>query len=179
MSQLITTPNGVISIRFAALEDAAFLRELRLEALTNHPEVFSADTALAESESVETWAERLARYTREGQGVICIAITDDQLIGMSGLFRENWPKTWHSGTIWGVYVKKDWRSFHLAEAMMKECIAWAQGQGLVMVKLGVIMNNTPAIRCYARCGFTVYGIDPKVIHYNDVFYDELLMVKRI
>jgi RimJ/RimL family protein N-acetyltransferase len=49
----------------------------------------------------------------------------------------------------------------------------------VVVKLGVITTNTPAIRCYARCGFTVYGIDPKVIYYDGVFYDELLMARPI
>jgi ribosomal protein S18 acetylase RimI-like enzyme len=58
----------------------------------------------------------------------------------------------------------------VAEALVNECIAWAQAQGLVMVKLAVITTNTSAIRCYARCGFTIYGIDPKVIYYNDVFY---------
>ena len=46
MSQLITTPKGAIFVHFAGLEDAAFLREIRLEALLNYSEVFSADSAL-------------------------------------------------------------------------------------------------------------------------------------
>jgi len=49
---------------------------------------------------------------------------------------------------------------------------------LAIVKLGVVTTNTPAIRCYARCGFTVYGVEPQVIHYEDVLYDELLMAKK-
>jgi RimJ/RimL family protein N-acetyltransferase len=177
MSQLITTPKGVVSIRFAGPEDAAFLRDLRLEALNTHPEAFSADAALTEAETVETWAGRLSQRAETGEGVICVAIVNDRLIGMCGLYRENRPKTRHGGTIWGVYVRTDWRSYRLAEVMIKECIAWAQTQELVLVKLGVVMTNTPAIRCYSRCGFTVYGIDPKAIYYHDIFYDELLMVK--
>ena len=51
--------------------------------------------------------------------------------------------------------------------------------GVLIVKLGVSTTNTPAIRCYARCGFTIYGIEPKAVCYDGVFYDELLMAKAI
>ena len=36
-----------------------------------------------------------------------------------------------------------------------------------------------AIRFYARCGFTVYGIESKAICYDGVTYDELQMAKTI
>jgi RimJ/RimL family protein N-acetyltransferase len=179
MSNLLTTSKGAITIRSAVPDDVALLRELRLEALASHPEAFAADYASTAAESVESWVEWAAKNTLDNTGVICVASTENQLIGMIGLVCGHWPKTRHSGTIWGVYVKADWRGFHVAEALLKECIAWAQAQGLVMVKLAVITTNTSAIRCYARCGFTIYGIDPKVIYYNDVFYDELLMAKSI
>jgi len=160
-------------------EDATFVRELRLEALASHPESFAADYASTEAESVEVWTERIVSYNLDSQGVICVAATGNQVIGMSGLFRGNRPKTRHSGTIWGVYVQADWRGLHLAEALLEECIGWAKAQGLVIVKLAVITTNAPAIRCYTHCGFTAYGIDPKVICNNDIFYDELLMAKVI
>ena len=179
MSTQLTTSKGVVTIRPAVPEDAALLRELRLEALASHPEAFAADHASTAAGSVELWVERITKYALDNAGVICVASTENQLIGMMGLARGHWPKTRHSGTIWGVYVKADWRGFHVAEALVKECIAWARARGLVMVKLAVITTNTSAIRCYARCGFTIYGIDPKVICYNDVFYDELLMAKPI
>lgn len=189
MSHRLSTPKGEFIIRPAVVEDAAALRELRLEALANHPEAFAADYTATAAGSTETWVERITEYARENQGVICVAATfhgeagsdpgESRLVGMLGLFREHWPKTRHSGTIWGVYVKEEWRGFRLAEALIDECIAWAQAQGLRIVKLGVNTANTPAIRCYARCGFTVYGIDPQVIFYNGVFYDELLMAKPI
>ena len=179
MSNFLTTSKGVITIRAAVPDDAALLRELRLEALARHPEAFGADYASTAAESVEVWVERITKNALDNQGVICVAATANQLIGMIGLVCGHWPKTRRSGTIWGVYVKADWRGFHVAEALVKECIAWAQAQGLVMVKLAVVTTNTSAIRCYARCGFTIYGIEPKVIFSNDVFYDELLMAKPI
>ena len=48
-----------------------------------------------------------------------------------------------------------------------------------MMKLAVVSTNAPAIRCYEHCGFATYGTDPRVIYYNGVFYDELLMIKPI
>jgi RimJ/RimL family protein N-acetyltransferase len=43
----------------------------------------------------------------------------------------------------------------------------------------VVTTNAPAIRCYARHGFTVYGVEPEVIFANGVYYDELLMLRRL
>jgi len=179
MSDLLTTTQGVITIRPAVTDDAALLRALRLEALANHPEVFAADHASTAADPAEVWVDLIAKYASDNRGVVCVASTENQLIGMMGLVRGHGPKTRRGGTIWGAYVKADWRGLHVAEALVNECTAWAQAQGLVIVKLGVVTTNTSAIRCYARCGFTIYGIDPKAIYYDDVFYDELLMAKSI
>lgn len=179
MANLIPTPKGNIAIRPAVPGDAALLRELRIEALADRPEAFAADHAAAVAENVEGWVERIEVNAAQEQGIICIASTGERLVGMTGLGRGHWPKTQHSGIIWGVYVNPEWRSMGVAEALLNECITWAKAQGLTIVKLGVVTTNTPAIRCYARCGFSVYGIEPRVIYYNGVYYDELLMVKVI
>jgi len=52
-------------------------------------------------------------------------------------------------------------------------------QEVKIVKLAVVTTNTGAIRCYARCGFQVYGIEPQALCYDSVFYDELLMARTI
>jgi RimJ/RimL family protein N-acetyltransferase len=179
MSNPIATSKGVVAIRPAVPGDAAPLRALRLEALAGHPQAFAADVALTAAEPVEAWAERIAQYASESMGVICLAEAEGQLIGMAGLVRGHWPKTRHGGTLWGVYVRADWRGFHLAEALVEACTAWAQAQGVAIVKLGVVTTNTPAIRCYARCGFAAYGLDPKVLYLDRVFYDELLMARPV
>jgi len=179
MSKLLTTLKGVITIRPAIPGDATLLRKLRLEALASHPEAFAADCAMTEAESVEVWVRYIAENVADNRGVICVASAKDRLIAMTGLVRGKWPKTQHSGTIWGVYVQAEWRGLGVAEALLKECFAWGQAHGLAIVKLGVVTTNTPAIRCYARCGFTVYGVEPQVIYYEDILYDELLMAKKI
>lgn len=164
-------------IRPAVSADAAPLRRLRLEALAGHPDFFAADYTFTESETDEAWAARIASYALENKGLICVAESAGNLVGMTGLGAGNWPKTRHSGVIWGVYVNPEWRGLHLAQGLIEECITWARLQGLTIVKLGVVTTNTPAIRCYTRIGFTVFGVEPQAIRHAGVNYDELLMAK--
>lgn len=179
MTQRLSTPKGDITIRTATPEDAASLLELRLEALSMHPEAFAADVDMTAAEGADVWAERIADYARNETTAICIAETIGQLIGMAGIGRGHWPKTRHSSVLWGVYINPDWRGLHIAEAIINECITWAREHGVVAVKLGVITTNASAIRCYTRIGFAVYGTDPKSNYHDGVYYDELLMAKEI
>lgn len=179
MEQELSTSRGEITIRAATVDDAVPLRALRLEALAAQPEAFSADYDQSEAEPAGAWAERIRRNEAEDEGVICIAAAGDGLLGMTGIYRGNRPKTRHSGSIWGVYVTPAWRGMGIAEALLEACIDWARQRGVTVAKLGVVTTNTPAIRLYARCGFQVYGLEPQVIYYDGIFYDELLMAKKV
>ncbi len=98
---------------------------------------------------------------------------------MCGITRQNSPKLQHSTTIVGMYVRPDWRGLQIAERLVTACVEWARTQEVKIVKLAVVTTNTRAIRCYARCGFQVYGIEPQALYYDRVFYDELLMARTI
>ena len=179
MSSLLTTPKGPLTIRPAEVEDAARLRALRLEGLRDAPVAFAADYDRTEAESLSFWIHRINERAQGNQSVIYVAETGEGLIGLTGLVRGHWRKTEHGGVIWGVYVQPAWRGLHISEALIEGCIAWGKGLGMTVVKLGVMTGNAPAIRCYLRGGFTVYGVDPQAICYNGVYYDELLMAKFI
>jgi len=178
-TETLNTAKGPITLRPAVPEDAAPLRALRLEGLARHPWAFASDDVTAAQESVEDWARRIAQYAAENTGVIYVAAGGDELLGMVGVFCGNKLKTRHGAWIYGVYVREAWRGLHIAEALLNGCVAWARAQRLVVVKLGVATINTPAIRCYARCGFAVYGVEPKVILHEGVYYDELLMAREL
>jgi RimJ/RimL family protein N-acetyltransferase len=179
MTTSLSTPEGEITIRIATVEDSASLLELRLEALAMHPEAFAADVNLTAAEDARVWVERITEYAEKVSAAICIAETGGQLIGMVGIGRGHWPKTRHSGTLWGVYVKPEWRGYHIGEAMVNGCVEWAIENNTTVVYLGVTVSNSTAVQCYTRCGFMEYGIQPKVIFYNGIYYDELLMVKLL
>ncbi|MFN2291461.1 MAG: GNAT family N-acetyltransferase [Anaerolineae bacterium] len=177
MAERPPTAKGGFTIRTATTDDAVLLRALRHEALAAHPEAFAADRDRTEAEPASTWVERIRRNEAEQEGVICVAAAADRLVGMTGLYRGHWPKTQHSANIWGVYVTAAWRGHGIATALVEACIDWARAQRITVVKLGVVTTNTPAIRCYTRCGFSVYGLEPQVLRHDDVFYDELLMAR--
>jgi len=177
MPTLITTPHGTISIRPAQETDTQAFRDLRLEALQNHPEAFNSDHTTSYKKHETFWTERL--YSLGQEGMIFFATRKDKLIGMCGIRRGNSLKTAHSSTIWGVYVQQEWRGLRIAEGFITKCTEWAQEQGIKIIKLSVVTTNVSAIRCYARCDFKVYGIEPQAICSEGIIYDDLLMARII
>ena len=179
MTTYLSTPKGDINIRIATTEDADSLFKLRLEALVAHPEAFAADVEMTQARGVRAWEDQIANDARNQSGVIVIASAGNELIGMTGIGRGHWPKTRHSGEVWGVYVDPNWRGLHIAQAILDECISWAQEQGMIILKLGVVTTNEVAIRCYQRSGFKVCGTEPMSNSLNGVYYDEYLMARQI
>jgi len=166
-----------IIIRHATSLDVDSFRELRLEALKNHPTAFGADYEKSAAYPNEHWQERLK--IDKNQEALFFAEFETQLIGMTGIFRGSSKKSHHDSMIWGVYVRPQWRGRHISEALIRSCLGWAKEQGLAIVKLAVVTKNQPAIRCYERCGFTTYGTEPKAINYDGLYYDEYLMAIEV
>ncbi|MBM4430997.1 MAG: GNAT family N-acetyltransferase [Chloroflexi bacterium] len=166
-----------ITIRPAREDEAAAYRDLRLEALLNHPEVFSSDYAAYVGKPLSYWSERLRLAGTEGVAMMYFAAHGDELVGMCGIFCGDSPKTQHSATVVSLYVRPTWRGQGLGERLVMACVDWALDQEVKMVKLAVVTTNTPAIRCYACCGFRVYGIEPQALLHDAVYYDELLMMR--
>lgn len=178
METSIATPHGVIAIRPAREEEALAYRDLRLEALRNHPEAFSAEYAESLAKPPSYWTERL-RHGGTDAPMMYFAVHGQALVGMCGIARTNLPKVQHSATLISMCVQPAWRGLGLADRLVTACVEWARLQGVKVVKLAVVTTNARAIRCYARCGFQVYGVEPQAICYDQVYYDELLMARTI
>jgi len=178
-TRAITTPFGTVTIRPGTEEDASAYRELRLEALRNHPEAFSSDYETNLAKPMRYWTERLRLNDPDNGVMLHFAVHNGLLIGMCGITHTSSPKSKHSAYIVSMYVRPDWRGLRIAEDLITTCLDWGRMQGIKIVKLGVTTTNTPAIRCYARCGFQVYGTEPQAICLDGVFYDELLMARPV
>jgi RimJ/RimL family protein N-acetyltransferase len=176
MIRSVETNHGTIVIREANLADLEPFRELRLFALQESPLAFGADYETNLNNPLEYWQERVRE---DEHSVTFIAEHEQTLIGMAGIHRRPLPKTKHSATIIGVFVHPDWRGVHIAGSMIDACIDWARSKDVIIVKLSVNASNTSAIYCYERCGFTIYGTEPKSTFYNGQFYDALLMARQL
>lgn len=166
-----------IIIRHAALSDVDSFRELRLEALKNHPTAFGADYEEAAARPNEHWQERL-KMDKDHESLFFAEIKG-QLAGMTGIFRGSSKKSLHKATIWGVYVRPKWRGRHISEELIRSCLGWANDHKITIAYLAVVTTNQSAIRCYESCGFITYGTEPKALHHDGVYYDEYLMAIEV
>ena len=158
------------------MEDAAVLRELRLEALQNRPIAFASDYEEESQFPLSRTEEQLSDQT--GNAVF-VAVVDSRLIGMTGIGQYRHTKEKHNGIIWGVYVQPAWRGKGISGQMIEACIGWAKDRSVKFVRLGVAAVNTSALNSYIRAGFRVYGVEPQILFYEGAYYDELLMVREI
>jgi RimJ/RimL family protein N-acetyltransferase len=175
----IPTRLGAVTIRQAQAQDAAQVRELRLEALLNAPEAFGSDYQQNLQRTTEWWAEKIRLAAQSEQEVLYLAQVGGELVGMTGLFRGGSSRNRHGGVIYTVYVRPAWRGLRLAEALVRACLEWGAAHKVTVARLAVITTNLPAIRCYLRCGFSVYGVEPMATIWEGQYQDELLMVRRL
>lgn len=176
MIRSIDTPLGTIVIREGTVADAVQYRELRLVALEESPTSFSADLQINRNLPMSHWENRLRP---DLHGTIFFAEHASQLIGMTGVRLGESSKTKHAALIISVFVRPEWRGLHIAERLIESGCEWARERGAEMVKLAVVTTNTSAVRCYERCGFTVYGTEPRAILYEGMYYDEYLMWRSL
>ena len=166
------TTHGAIIIRAALPSDVTQYRELRLFALQDAPTAFSADYQTHLSRPMSFWEGRL---NFDEYGMIFFAEQAGNLIGMTGVRQRESPKTKHSAEVFSVYVRPEWRGLHIAEGLMDLCVQWAKAHEVNILKLGVMATNTSALRCYERCGFKIYGTEPRDVLYEGKYYDLHLM----
>ncbi len=164
----IESPRGPITLRPVTSADAESFRQLRLEALQAHPAVYGSDYESQVQEPDQYWQSRVDRTLGSAEEAMVVAEAEGQMIGMTGIFRDRGVKVRHSATIISVYVRPEWRGNHITDGLIGLCLDWARQHGLLRARIAVITSNASAIRCYIRCGFTVYGVEPAVILHNCV-----------
>jgi len=175
----LATSRGIVHLRPARAGDAAVLRDLRLKCLQDHPEAFFRDFQEEANLPLTIWQERVQASSGEGNELIMFAEQGGKLAGMSAINRRATPKTRHTATIWGVYVLPDWRGLGLAEVLIRACEGWAVKKGITILKLMVVSTNAAAIRCYQRCGFSIYGIEPRAMKYEGEYQNDVMMAKKL
>lgn len=165
-------------IRAATEEDVESYRDLRLEALHQHPEVFGPDYESSVKWPLEKWKEHL-RGNDGVKSVTYLAWLDDLLIGMATIVRAPWVKSRHYSKMFAGYVHPSYRKQGVMQGLLEACINWASEQGIEIIKLAVVSTNSASIGLLTRNGFSVYGVEPRVLRVNNRDYDELLMVRYL
>ena len=168
---MITLPSDIV-IRPLVEADAGQYRALRLEALRDSPESFSASIADEEALSDEEMAKRAVP---DAPSVTFGAFAGEKLVGTATYIQNNREKIRHKGTMVAVYVSPDWRAARLGRKLIERIIAHAQALG-VMLQCTVTAENVAARRLYHSLGFQPYGVERDALCVDGRFLDEELLV---
>jgi ribosomal protein S18 acetylase RimI-like enzyme len=108
-----------------------------------------------------------------------IGVFDGQaLIGIGGIAREPRDKLRHKALLFGMFVVGEAAGRGIGHAIVEALIAEAHGF-VESLHLTVMASNDRALALYERCGFTVYGREPRSVMLPDGPADELLMWRAI
>jgi ADP-ribose pyrophosphatase YjhB (NUDIX family)/ribosomal protein S18 acetylase RimI-like enzyme len=154
-------------VRRLMADDAPPYRALMLEAYERHTEAFSSSAAERAALPLSWWEARLAGGDDAPQRVIG-AWRGDRLAGVAGLSFETGAKLRHKATLFGMAVAEDFRRQGIGEALVQAVLAEAQAHpGTRLVQLTVSDGNRAARALYERCGFAVFGIEPRAVAVGD------------
>ncbi len=160
-----------VDLRILNPEDGPAWRKVRLEALENDPEAFSATIVTHRQLTDDDIRSRLA-YDGTNRFVIG-AFAEGELIGTAGFVREPGLKERHKGRVWGVYLRGSHRGTGLGRQMMTLLLEHARKiEGLEQINISVATTQGAASALYRSLGFVPYGLEPRALKVNGRYIDE-------
>ncbi len=163
------------SVRGLTPADAEAYRDVRLQALHEHPPAFGS---LPKTEP--SLAETAARLVESDDRCFFGAFQSEQLIGIIRLARYSAPNEKHRAYLAGLYVLPPFRGAGCGRALVREALRQAaKASGIRRVNLTVVTQQSGAIRLYQSFGFRIYGTEPETFSRAGKFYDEHLMTLEL
>jgi ribosomal protein S18 acetylase RimI-like enzyme len=162
-----------MQLRLLTAADAGQYQLVRLRALAECPTAFASSYEEESGESHEIVRQRL---NPGSERAVFGAFTDDTLVGVLGLKREEMKKLAHKAYVWGMYVAPEHRKAGAGEMLLRQAIRHAHAWGVRQINLGVNATNVAALALYAKLGFTTFGIERDFLCHDGQYHDEYQMV---
>lgn len=156
-------------VRRVRADEAAVLRAVRLAALADSPDAFSATLAQAAALSPEEWERRaqvgsagdllttflaVEREPADAAGEHAAAdAADGAVVGLVGGFRRDDVVDRVAVELVSMWTAPAARGAGVGLALVDAVVAWATEIGAGEVGLWVVRGNEPARRLYERAGF--------------------------
>jgi ribosomal protein S18 acetylase RimI-like enzyme len=148
--------------------------KVRIESLYDSPSAFLASPETEISQGADYFKKSIENGGDEN--VIFGCFEGDEIVGSVGLYRESAAKARHKGTIWGVYVKPDYRGQKIGRRLLQAAIEFAQvTMKLEKIDLSVDSSREPAKKIYASLGFKKWGLEKRAVQIDGKYFDEEYM----
>jgi len=141
--------------------------------LLEHPDAFTSSHADDSEMPLSTTERRLAPDSPDW---VYGGFVADELAGIVGLGREQRAKNRHKANVFGMYVAPEHGRRGIASALLRRVIETAKLEGIEQLVLTVTDTNVPARTLYERAGFRSFGVEPRAIRVDDVYYDKNHMI---
>jgi ribosomal protein S18 acetylase RimI-like enzyme len=140
-----------MEIRPIRPEEAAGVRELRLQALRDAPDVYFGSARSEERLPLGHWRE----WATSTDKVMFVAIENGGWVGMAGaVARPDAPGT---VSLWWLWVAPGARGRGVARRLVQARVGWARDRGAARLEVAVAENNEAAKALYRDLGFAPTG----------------------
>jgi ribosomal protein S18 acetylase RimI-like enzyme len=166
-----------VEIRRLGEKDAAAYWNLRLESLLKEPFAFGKAAEEHQATAVEATAIRFRDMPVDS--FTLGAFEAGELIGIATFIRESGLKERHKGRIYGIYVTASHRGRGAGYALITAVLHKAkEDPSLEQILLAVASGQIAAVELYRKCGFEVYGTEPRALKVDSEYIDEHHMILR-
>lgn len=173
----MTPPTAAATVirRLRPAEAQAYV-DFRLEALARTPLAFGSSPGEERRKPLAAATARIRDAARPDDFVLG-ALAGDAILGTVGLARGGRAKDRHKGAVYGMAVAPAAAGRGLGRALMLRLVREAEGvPGLLQLVLTVSEGNAAAEALYRRCGFTVFGREPRALLVDGTAVAKLHMV---
>ena len=163
-----------ITLRRITQAETAMFREMRLHALQQHPRAYTQTYEEEYRQPLQAFGQFLQN------NVVMGAFDGDLLVGYTILSPNRQPKLMHKATVWGAYVRPQYRDKQLAQRLRLRLFEVAQAMGLRYCQSSIVASNAAALQVHMAVGYEeVYREKDGVRHLDGTFDDVVHLVKHL
>ena len=156
-------------------QHAVAYRSLMLEAYERHPDAFTSSVGERATLPLSWWEARLSEAAAPGD-IVFGSFVNGELAGVAGLSFDKREKAQHKATLFGMYVRDQYRHMGLGGRLVDQVMACVRSRpGIKLVQLTVTDTNRVAQALYERKGFVPFGLEPCAVAVGNGFVAKVHM----